>query len=306
MGIAEAEGEDLKQTVVSFFSTKMSLPNIKVDTAYRLGKTGGSKPRPVLVRFSGMEYRQQVWFAKSKIKSKKGEGRGWIQENLPKPVKNAHRTLFRILRKARSIEGRFEDAHIKGQTLYIDGQPYRDDNLESLPDELKPSNLAILESEKVVVFFGRFTPLSNHHSSPFSINDKVFTCVEQFLAWSRATMAEEQDLVSRALTKSDPVVYKGILNELHNSKPEEWKEQVENIAMQGLRAKFQQNPALAHFLCSTHPKTLGEASPNKTWGIGLTLNHKEVLHTEKWLKSGNLLGRSLMTIREEMMALKNA
>lgn len=306
VGIKETEGEDLRQVVTSFFSKRMSLPDIQVDTAYRLGKSGGSKPRPTLVRFSGMEYRQKVWFAKSKTKTEKGEERVWIHEDLPKPVKHAHRTLFRILRKAKSLEGRFEDAHIKGQSLYIGGKQYRVDNLESLPEELRPSNLAILQSEQVMVFFGRFTPLSNHHPSPFRIQDRAFTCMEQFLAWSRASLADDQNLISRALSTADPVVHKGILNELHNNKPDEWKEQVEVTATQGLRAKFQQNPALAHFLCSTHPKVLGEASLNKTWGIGLTLTHKEVLKIEKWAPSGNLLGRALMAIREEMVDFKNA
>lgn len=305
IGIKEAEGEQPISVISSFLKNRMNLSGIRIDTAYRLGKPGGNNPRPILARFPFLAQRQRIWFSKSTIKANKEEGKVWIQEDLPKTAKHAQRTFYRVLKKAKSIEGRFEGAHIRGQSLYIDGQAYRVENLESLPDVLKPSSLATLQSEDAVAFFGRFSPLSNHHPSPFVINGKHFTCMEQFLAWSRASLAEDQDLISKALSKADPVIYKGILNDLRNNKPEEWKEQIDNTALLGLRAKFQQNPSLAHFLCSTHPKVVGEASLNKTWGTGFTLTHHDVLQHQKWPKQGNLLGRSLMVIREELMITKN-
>lgn len=88
VGIKETEGEEPKSVATTFFKNRMALPEVKVDTAYRLGKLDGGKPRPLLVRFSGIEYRQQVWFAKSKVKMVKGEPKVWIQEDLPKPAKH--------------------------------------------------------------------------------------------------------------------------------------------------------------------------------------------------------------------------
>lgn len=129
--------------------------------------------------------------------------------------------------------------------------------------------------------------------------------MEQFLAWRRASLAGNDSLISRALSIADPVVYKGILNEIRNDKSNDWSRQLDNIALVGLRAKFQQNPALAHFLCSTHPKLIGEASFSKRWGTGLPLTHPDVLQTGKWSPRGNLLGRTLVTIREELIATKN-
>lgn len=306
IGMKEGEGEDLEKVVSSFFSKRMALSDIEFETAYRLGKPGGSNPRPILIHFPRIAPRQRVWFSKSKITTDKGESKVWIQEDLPKAVKQVQRTFFRIIKKAKSFEGRFEGTHIRGQSLIVDGKAYGENNLETLPDVLRPSNLATLQSEKAVAFFGRFSPLSNHHPSPFQLDGLRFSCMEQFLAWSRATLAGDGSLVTKALAEADPVVYKGILTDLRNNKPEEWSKQLDSIALKGLRAKFHQNPPLAHFLCSTHPKIIGEASLNKRWGTGFTLTHPSVLQSEEWPAKGNLLGKSLMIIREELVVSKNA
>lgn len=306
IGIKESEGENLLEVVTSIFTKKMALKDIEVDVAYRLGKPGGDKPRPVLVRFPRLAPRQRVWFSKSKLKSNEDNNQIWINEDLPKAVKHAQRTFYRVLQKAKSMGARFEGAHIMGQSLIIDGKAYGEDGLESLPDVLRPSNLATLQSEKAVAFFGRFSPLSNHHPSPFYLENNHFSCMEQFLAWRRATLAGDQSLISKALSKADPVVYKGVLTKQRNSNSDEWSQQLEKIATDGLRAKFQQNPTLAHFLCLTYPKLIGEASLSKRWGTGFPLSHPDVLQSEKWPIKGNLLGRTLVTIRDELIALKNA
>lgn len=306
VGIKEKEEEEPTKVITSFLKNRMDITGVRVDTAYRLGKPGGNKSRPILARFGFMAHRKRVWFSKSKIKPDPEEGRVWINEDLPKAAKHVHRIFYKILRKAKTLGDSYEGAHSKGQTLFIGGEAYREENLETLPDVLRPSSLATIQSEGTLAFFGRYSPLSNHHPSPFLLHDKHFTCMEQFLAWSRATLAGEQDLISKTLAAADPIVYKGILNELRNSKPDEWNEQLDNTALLGLRAKFQQNPSLAHYLCSTHPKTLGEASPNKRWGIGFTLTHPNALASKKWPKQGNLLGKSLMIIREELLITKNA
>lgn len=313
LGIAETEKEDTGESVNSFISKRMAISGVKVDIAYRLGKEGSNKPRPILAKFKEMAHRNKVWFSKSKISQE--DGRAWIQEDLPKAVKNSYRTFFRILRKAKSMGDRFPNAHIKGQSLFIDGKPYGEDNLEQLPEVLRPSSLATMHSDGALIFFGRFSPLSNHHFSRFTIDGTEFSCMEQYIAWSRATHAGNHKLTSRALKQADPVFYKGILNELKANKTndpcraataEQWYEQLDVVVGRGLRAKFQQNPALAHYLCKTHPKVLGEACPDTRWGIGFTLVDPSALDIEKWPARGNVMGRQLSIIRNELLADKNA
>lgn len=197
VGLNEAEGEEPIKVISSFLKKCMGITGVRVDTAYRLGKPGGSKPRPILARFPFMAQRQRIWYSKSKIKPTEEGEKVWIHEDLPKKAKHVQRTFYRILKKAKSLGGRFEGAHIMGQSLYIDGKAYREENLEALPADLRPSSLATLQSENAVAFFGRFSPFSNHHPSPFTLNNRIFSCMEQFLAWSRASLAGDQTLISR-------------------------------------------------------------------------------------------------------------
>lgn len=314
IGIPEPDKGDPKDSAISFFSKRMAIPNVKIDIAYRIGKEGGHKPRPILVKFKELAQRNKVWFSKSKISQDEDGNRAWIQEDLPKAVKNSYRTFFRILRKAKSLKGSFPNAHIRGQSIVIGDKVYGEGELEQLPEALRPSSLAMAQSEEALIFFGRFCPLSNHHPSIFTINEIRFYCMEQFIAWSRATHAGRTNLVAKALKSADPIFYKGILNDLKankNNDPQkekiakQWYSQLDETVGRGLRAKFQQNPALARFLCKTHPKVLGEACPDTRWGIGFILTDSRALDTGKWPAEGNVMGRQLSIIRDELLANKN-
>lgn len=68
-----------------------------------------------------------------------------------------------------------------------------------------------------------------------------------------------------------------------------------------MRAKFQQNEQLANFLIETFPLAIGEASRDAVWGIGMQLEHPDVLDVLKWEHRGNLLGYTLDQVREELM-----
>lgn len=113
-------------------------------------------------------------------------------------------------------------------------------------------------------------------------------------------MAKNPALIDRARKAHDPVQAKHVLNLLKDAHTQEWYEQIEDTIMKGLRAKFTQNQSLRHKLIGTGKLQLGEASKNPRWGIGMDLNDADVLNQEKWLKSGNLLGKSLMKLRDEL------
>lgn len=108
-------------------------------------------------------------------------------------------------------------------------------------------------------------------------------------------------MISKAKEVKNPVQAKYILNALHGDHQQEWDQNIEKVAMEGLRAKFVQNRSLHDYLCSTGKLTLGEAS---TWGIGMDINNPEVLNHSKWSVEGNLLGRSLMKLRADLLRKK--
>lgn len=126
--------------------------------------------------------------------------------------------------------------------------------------------------------------------------------MEQFLATRKAELLGKEDLIAKAKKADDPIQAKFILNALKEDHQQESNQQVERVALEGLRAKFYQNPHLGDYLCSTNHLTLGEASKNPRWGIGIGIDNPQALDHSKWLPAGNLLGRALMMIREELLS----
>lgn len=300
VGLQEAQdGDDDLPLVNSLFSKTMGVTEVKITDLLRLGKPGGTGPRPLLVKFASWADRKKVWYAKSKLKEDQSR-KIWLQEDMPKPMKDAQRSLYQSFKKAKSMPETFKSVQLRGTKLILDGEAYGENDLQNLPRALRPQSLATRQSESVVVFFGKASPLSNHHPSPFTLDGHQFNTIEQYLAWRRAKVAGKKALINRALSTTNPVICKGILNELRDDNLPKWEEVLDEVITSGLRAKFKQNDNLAQFLIGTYPKTLGEASFNKRWGIGLPLNSKDVFNTSKWQAGGNLLGEKLTLIREEL------
>lgn len=304
VGLPEGEDEeaDLK-AAKDLFTSRMGLSNINLDQIIRLGKQGDVPIRPALVTFQFLSHRNKVWYAKSKLKQDSDSDQGhkiWLQEDVPKPIKIAQKALYQTFRRAKSMKDTFKSVQLRGTKLIIDGEAYSHTDMGKLPTSLQPASLATRHSETVVIFFGRASPLSNHHHSPFLLEDHHFACVEQFLAWNRAKLTGNEQLSSKALSSPNPAVCKGILNELHHTNSAAWDEQLDRIIEAALTAKFTQNQDLGSFLVNTRPRKLGEASLNPKWGIGLKIIDKNAMDPAKWKEGGNLLGNKLMKIREKL------
>lgn len=195
----------------------------------------------------------------------------------------------------------FKTASVRDFAVVLHGKSYTPAQLETLPFPLRPSTLATKKSDHALVFFTKLSVLSNHSPSDFTIQNKLFSNMEQYLAYNRAETSQQHDLAERALQTKDPVQAKFILNSLRNDHDQDWQRVREEITMVGLRAKFTQNPHLADYLKSTSAYQLGEASKNLVWGVGITLDDENILDTDKWIDSGNLLGELLMKVRSELL-----
>ena len=72
------------------------------------------------------------------------------------------------------------------------------------------------------------------------------------------------------------------------------------LLLELLRIKFEDGTDLGNQLKLTTGKSLAEAGRSRSFATGLTLNHHHALDRTKWATNGNLLGRSLMTVRDEL------
>lgn len=296
MGLKEPETEtEEKESIAIILMNRLSIPKPSIEMEYRVGTNQGKGPRPVLITFSTFSQKLAVWYKKSEI-NKNQEVKLWLQEDLPKPLRTELSALLRIQKRAKALPDKYPDVKIKDFRIQIQGKYYKACELDQLPSDLQASAIATPQSPNAVVFFGRASPLSNHHVCSFQIAGKSFTCVEHFLAWKKANLASDT-----SLAPADPSEHKKVLNSLKQDNTEKWAELVEDVLKTALRAKFKQNQELRQFLCDTNPKRLGEASVNQKWGIRMPLSNPNVLHVDKWNKEGNLLGRSLEVVRNELL-----
>lgn len=254
----------------------------------------------MLITFANFPQKLTVWFKKSALNKDQSQ-KLWLQEDLPKTLRTELNALLKVQRRAKALPEKYPDVKIKDYKIRIQGIFYKASELDQLPNDLQASAIATPQSEQAVVFFGRASPLSNHHICSFKIGGRNFTCVEHFLAWQKANLSSDKTLAPAVLEMKDPSEHKKVLNSLREDHPDEWAESVESILIAALRAKFKQNQGLHKFLCDTHPRRIGEASINQKWGIGMPLSNPEVLDVDKWHKEGNLLGRSLELIRSELL-----
>lgn len=246
-----------------------------------------------------MSDRNLVWRTRDEIPQEDRQHIIKIQADLPKQLRDDTNILYRVLRVASAIP-EYNRATIREYTLILHDKQYTARQLEALPEPLWLSSLACKELDQAMVFFSRFSPLSNHHPSKFTLDNKTFHTMEQFLPFKRAEISKDEPLMDKALQVKDPVEAKSILNALRQTYIQEWQEQRSNFAMEGLAAKFKQNEHLAEFLRNTRDILLGEASKNPSLGIGMTPEDKQVLDTTKWNPSGNLLGNLLMQLRSDL------
>lgn len=258
-GVQESLEQSVTNIITDICYTYLGLPKISIYEAHRLGelKENNNNPRPILVKFNSMEDRTRVWRAKKHLQRSPG-GRIWIQEDTPRCLKEDLRILIRVAKHAESLQKEeYKGTRVKDFQLIFQGRRYSVADLEGLPPELRPSSLCLRGSDESIAFFGKYTPLSNHHRSPFRINGVLYNTVEQYLAVARASLLGKKDLKESALSLPDPIDSKKILNSLKNDHAKEWEDQRATVLMEALRNKFNQNNLLANYLKETYPLHLG-------------------------------------------------
>lgn len=284
-------------------SSVLKINKLSIVSAQRMGMKNdlSSRPRPILVRFESVPDRARVWQAKKLLQHGPGSNI-WMQEDMPKTLKEDLRVLLMVAKHASTIDKEeYKSIKVREFRLHYNGKTYSPAELETLPYDLRPSTICTTWTDDAVAFFGRFSPLSNHHLSPFIINDTQFHNVEQYLAVAKARLSGDVEILERALSCSNPADCKGILNALKDDHVQEWEEARAPVLMKALRGKYGQNKHLGAYLRSTFPRRLGEASKDSVWGIGLELKDKNVTQHSSWHPGANLLGRSLMTVRDELI-----
>lgn len=302
-GVPEGGGDSDYRALRDILRLGLSLKDVYVDVAFRMDaqRAGPGGPRPLMVRFGFLADRRRVWQAKKRLQQ--GEFNYiWIQEDMPRGLKEDLRIMLRVAKHAEYLQkAEYRDIRVRDFRLHLAGTSYHPSELESLPFELRPSTLCTRRSDEAIIFFGRYSPLSNHHCSPFTLDEARYMSVEHFLAVKRASLTGDQAILDEARSHTNPSDSKAILNLLRDDHVQEWEESRSNLLLTALRCKFSQNSLLGTCLRVTYPLYLGEASRDPVWGIGFGLSGKDFPPHSLWVEGSNLLGCSLCTIRGELI-----
>lgn len=293
--------------VKDFINKTLGIPRVSINEVYRIGRQPDPDSqycRPIVIKFRTLADRNQVWRNRTPITSEDSSSTIRIKADLPRALRDHLPIMYRI-QKAASTMPDYKTAVVRNYQIVLHGKEYPPQRLEHLPAPLRPSSISAPRSQNALAFFSKYTVLSNHYLADFKVQRLRFHSVEQFLAFRRAKLSGQQFYIQKALRAKTPVEAKSILHALKEDHVTEWDQQVQAVGEEGVRAKFLQNPELRQSLLDTKNLRLGEASRNPRWGVGMNLDDPDILDVSKWSATGNLLGSTLMKIREEIRQDQN-
>jgi ribA/ribD-fused uncharacterized protein len=153
-------------------------------------------------------------------------------------------------------------------------------------------------TDKYVFFFGGVC--SQWYPSKFTIKGKEYNCAEQYMMAQKAIHFEDFENFRNIMNEPDPSWQKAFGRSVKNFNKEEWEKVAKKHVYDANYAKFSQNLDLLDELMSYGDKEIVEASPtDKIWGIGLGLNHPDLLDKSKW-KGTNWLGEVIMEVKKDL------
>ena len=303
-GIPETKGENAEQLVHDFLSHNgFSYSPRAIERAHRLGpKT--DKIRPIIVRFNHFKDREIIWKELGHGPIPPPYERPHVREDFAPEIEEVRAKLLPIARAAMN----HKDPQTKKaplvklvvDKLYINNQRYTVDDLEQLPEHLKPARVYTPMTENRVAFFTKNSPLSNHYPSPFKHNSETFNCAEQFITMSKARLFGDQESVTQIMREKDPVKQKQLGKTIKNYDQTRWRACAPELITPGLLSKFEQNLVCKKVLLQTQQRLIIEANKHDMYfGAGISLRDPSIWTTDSF-SGQNILGKMLTTVRGKL------
>ena len=142
--------------------------------------------------------------------------------------------------------------------------------------------------------------LSNWYPSPFTLDGLHFTSVEQYMMYRKAITFGDSETAQAILSTDNAGKIKALGRSVRNYSDTVWNGIRQIVVYRALLEKYRQNPDLKQQLLATAPHTLAEAAmQDKIWGIGISIHDECRFEPDLW-PGQNLLGFTLMMVREEL------
>lgn len=300
-GIKEKEGKetdkDCENSVRDIIMNTLRVQNghaIQFDDVHRLGVKSPGKTRFIIAGFLSFKDREAVW----KNRRNLSKSNYTLLEDFPAEIQHERKLLYPILKVAKSMEA-VKSAYIKVDTLCINGKGYTTKSLNELPLELNLEKMFTQSKNGVTLFCSKYSPLSNLYSEfPIEIDNETYCSTEQYIQCTKATRFNDLQLAANIKAESDPYKIMALGKTVKNFDPVEWSQTVRNVLRKSNMAKFQQVAGARILLLENPDNMLGEATLDKTYGIGLHLTDPKATDPTNW--TDNLFGNVLQEVRNEL------
>ena len=195
-----SENENLDTKMRSIFHNKLQIDatNIVFDTVHRLKRDRNA----VIMRFTRFDDRQLIWRSRSKLRGTDLR----LHEHFPREIENNRRNILPVYIRAKQIEK--DSTSIYRDQITFKGAKYTINNIDSLTEQIGMTDLNSRANDKVYLFFGKMSHLSNFHHRTFEYEGKTISCVEQGYQSEKARFAGRRDVADRILLMDDPVQMK--------------------------------------------------------------------------------------------------
>ncbi len=141
-------------------------------------------------------------------------------------------------------------------------------------------------------------PFSQWSPSAFYLDDKTYTCAEQYMMYKKAMTFGDTETAIKILDTESPREQKALGRKVKNFNIPIWASIARDIVFRGNVAKFSQSKYHYDALMETKGTLIVEASPyDKVWGIGLDAEDAACTLPADW-DGTNWLGQVVTEVRE--------
>ena len=303
-GVRDTHGEDVSLLYNKFVDILNHMEvfhrcgrQVPIVRLQRIGPYVRDRDRPVLCQF--LHYKDVQFVLRNRGQLPNNV---YVKEDYPPEIENRRRILRPIFNRAKKMNQYRGKCRLTADKLVINGRTFTVapvNNLDRLPRDLNPRQMAEREDGNTLAFFSLNSPFSNFHMASFVKNGETYLCNEQYIQAQKAQMFDDDFAHRRIMNYTSPYDMKREGNYVKNFIEQKWQNEAERIAYDGCLAKFSQNIHLKQIIIDSQNKTLAEASKDTFWGVGMALDDPNILNSDAWT-GRNVLGKVLQRVRQDL------
>ena len=146
----------------------------------------------------------------------------YINREYNDETESARRLLRPILKASKQYSEYKTTSRLDGDKLVINGRRYGKNNLQQLPDKLKPMKVSSREDANTIGFFGELCPFSNFYEAEFIWNGSIYHCSEQYIQHQKAKYCGDTAAANEIMSCKTALQCKRAARNIDNYIPDEW------------------------------------------------------------------------------------